>query len=119
MKVLVAAGILAAALSLSGARPALERFEFAEPHMGTLVRLVLYAPDRSAAEAAAKAAFSRIGALNDALSDYRDASELMAVSRQSGGPPVSVSDDLFRVLSAAQQIAPGQVTARSTRRRGP
>ena len=54
MKVVVAAGILAATLSLSAAIPAPERFEFAEPHMGTLVRLVLYAPDRHAADAAAR-----------------------------------------------------------------
>ena len=69
MRVVVAAGVLVATLSLHGATPALERFEFAEPHMGTLVRLVLYAPDRSAADAASTAAFARIGALNDALSD--------------------------------------------------
>jgi thiamine biosynthesis lipoprotein len=103
--VVVAAAILAATLSLSGATRAQERFEFAEPHMGTLVRLVLYATDRATAEAAAKAAFNRIGALNDTLSDYRDSSELMQVSRQSGGPAVRVSDDLFRILSAAQRIA--------------
>jgi len=105
MKVVVAAGILAAALSLSAATHAPERFEFAEPHMGTLVRLVLYAPDRHAADAAAQAVFDRFRALNDLLSDYRDSSELMEVSRQSGGPPVRVSDDLFRVLSAAQRFA--------------
>jgi thiamine biosynthesis lipoprotein len=105
VRVFVAAGLLATALSLHAATPALERFEFAEPHMGTLVRLVLYAPDRGFADAAAKVAFARIVALNDGLSDYRDSSELMEVSRRSGGPPVRVSDDLFRVLSAAQQMA--------------
>jgi len=84
---------------------ALTRFEYSEPHMGTLVRLVLYAPDRGLADGAAQAAFGRIGALDAALSDYRDTSELMQVSRQSGGPPVAVSDDLFRVLQAAQAMA--------------
>jgi len=82
-----------------------QRFEFAEPHMGTLVRLVLYAPDASAANAAARAALGRIADLDRALSDYRDASELLQVSRQSGGAAVPVSDDLFRVLRAAQSVA--------------
>lgn len=83
----------------------LTRYEFSEPHMGTLVRIVLYAPGAPAAEGAARAAFSRIAALDEALSDYRDSSELMRVSRHSGEGPVAVSDDLFRVLQAAQHIA--------------
>lgn len=99
--------MLAAPLALRGALAAQDRFEFAEPHMGTLVRLVLYAPDRVAAATAATAAFARIGALDRALSDYRDSSELMEVSRRSGGPAVPVSDDLFRVLSAARTMARG------------
>ena len=73
--------------------------------MGTLVRLVLYAPEASAAERAAKDAFARIRALDMILSDYRESSELMEVSRRSGGGPVSVSEDLFRVLHAAQDVA--------------
>jgi thiamine biosynthesis lipoprotein len=101
----LAAALLTAALPLRAASAAPERFEYAEPHMGTLVRLVLYAPDRAAAQAAAKAAFDRVRALDAALSDYRDSSELRQVSRQAGGPPVPVSDDLFRVLSAAQETA--------------
>jgi FAD:protein FMN transferase len=84
---------------------ALTRYEFAQPHMGTLVRIVLYAPSGLVADDAAAAAFGRVAALDQALSDYRDSSELMRLSRRSGGGPVEVSDDLFRVLRAAQQIA--------------
>ena len=72
--------------------------------MGTHVRIVLYAPDVRVADAAAAAAFARVGALDQALSDYRDSSELMQLSRRSGGA-LEVSDDLFRVLRASQQIA--------------
>lgn len=102
---IVATVLLAEAVSLGGAVPAHERFEYAEPHMGTLVRLVFYAPDRVAAEAAARSAFDRVRALNETLSDYRESSEVMAVSRRAGGPAVRVSEDLFRVLSAAQRIS--------------
>lgn len=90
----------AAARILPSALP-VERFEFTEPHMGTAVRVVLYAEDAAAARELATAAFSRIAALDERLSDYRDTSELMALSRAAGGPPVGVSADLFAVLAVA------------------
>ena len=84
---------------------ALARFEFVEPHMGTRFQIVLYAPDAAAAQRAARAAFARIAALDDSMSDYRASSELMRLSAQSGGAPVRASEDLFRVLVAAQNMA--------------
>ncbi len=84
---------------------ALARFEFLEPHMGTQFRIVLYAPDAAAAQRAARAAFARIAALDDSMSDYRASSELMRLSAQSGAAPARVSEDLFRVLVAAQDMA--------------
>ena len=102
---LVAAVALTAATISSDAAGTLSRFEYSQPHMGTHVRIVLYAPDASVADAAAAAAFARIGALDQALSDYRDSSELMQVSRRSGSGAAEVSDDLFRVLRASQQVA--------------
>lgn len=100
-----AAALIAAAPSFHGGASAETRFEFSEPHMGTLVRLVLYAPDAAAAEGAARRAFDRIRGLDATLSDYRDTSELNQVSRRAGSGPVKVSDDLFRVLAAAQRLA--------------
>ena len=73
--------------------------------MGVQVRIVLYAPDEAVAEAAARAAFGRIAALENVMSDYRPTSELMRLSAQSGGHPVPVSDDLFAVLAQAQHLA--------------
>jgi FAD:protein FMN transferase len=82
-----------------------DRFEFSQPHMGTMVRIVLYAASHEAAAGASAAAFDRIARLDACLSDYRDDSELTALSRRAGNGPVAVSDDLFRVLTAAQAIA--------------
>ncbi len=79
----------------------LGRFEFVEPHMGTRFQIVLYAPEAAAAQRAAQAAFARITALDDSMSDYRASSELMRLCEQSRGAPVSASEDLFRVLAAA------------------
>jgi FAD:protein FMN transferase len=83
----------------------LQRFEFHEPHMGTDARVVLYAQEERAASAAARAAFDRVEALNRALSDYLPTSELMQLSARAGQGPIVVSDDLFRVLAASQDLA--------------
>jgi thiamine biosynthesis lipoprotein len=85
------------------ARP--QRFEFSQPHMGTQVRVVVYAPDAATAWHASRAAFRRIALLDDTMSDYKTGSELMRLCRSAGGPPVRVSRDLFHVLARAQEIA--------------
>jgi thiamine biosynthesis lipoprotein len=84
---------------------ALIRFTYTQYHMGIDARLVVYAPDQPAAEAACTAAFARIAALDSIMSDYRRDSELMRLCAQAGGPPVRVSPDLFLVLRRAQEVA--------------
>lgn len=83
----------------------LVRFEFREPHMGTEFHLVLYSTDADAARRASRAAFDRVEELNGKLSDYDPQSELMRLCARAGGPAVEVSDDLFRVLDRAQDLA--------------
>ena len=86
--------------------PALIRGEYQQPQMGLPFRIVLYAPDQAAADAAAAAAFQRVRQLNDTLSDYETDSELSKLSRTSGqGQEVPVSDDLWLVLKRAQDLA--------------
>jgi thiamine biosynthesis lipoprotein len=82
----------------------LSRFQFAEVHMGMRVTVTLYAPDQARAEAGARAAFSRIAALDAMLSDYRSDSELSRLSATHGAW-VPVSPELFAVLSRAIDIA--------------
>jgi thiamine biosynthesis lipoprotein len=89
----------------AAAEPALSRFSYTEPHMGTRFRIVLYAPDEAAANRAKAAAFERIAALDGIMSDYRPASELMQLCARAGGEPVKVSDELFFVLSEAQEVS--------------
>jgi thiamine biosynthesis lipoprotein len=99
----VLGGILAG--GLSAAEPALARYEFNEPHMGTRFQITLYAPDKTAAQKAAQAAFQRIAELDGIMSDYRPTSELMRLCQKAGGKPVPVSEDLFFVLSKAQEVS--------------
>jgi thiamine biosynthesis lipoprotein len=105
----VSLAILAALAAMSSARAqAPARFEYAEPHMGTTFRIVLYAPERAAADAAAKAGFARVEELNGIMSDYLATSELSRLckkSEETQSGPVRVSDDLFYVLEKARAVS--------------
>ena len=92
-------------LLLGGAEPSLTRHAFTEPHMGTRFQIIVYAPDADTARKAAKDAFARIASLNAIMSDYDETSELMRLCARAGGPPVSVSAELFFVLSRAQEVS--------------
>lgn len=100
---LLCAGLLIASLSV--AHPSLQRFEAVEPHMGTLARITVFAPDEAAARTAFRAGFDRIAALDRVLSDYRPDSELSRVTREAVGRPVPISTDLFAVLSASLRLS--------------
>src|SRR4029077_17086597 len=78
--------------------PALARFTFSEPHMGTLFKIIVYAPDETTAKKAVQEAFDRVAELNRIMSDYLEDSELMKLCKKAGGDPVPVSEDLFKVL---------------------
>jgi thiamine biosynthesis lipoprotein len=76
--------------------------------MGTTFRIVLYTADRVYAQQAADAAFARIAELDNCMSDYKQTSELMRLCKQFAtqvGDPVPVSDDLFFVLSRADELS--------------
>lgn len=73
--------------------------------MGIDARLVVYAPDREAAETACESAFERIAALEAVMSDYRPDSELLRLCAKAGGERVPVSLDLYKVLWRAQTIS--------------
>lgn len=78
------------------------RLEAVEPHMGTLVRITLYARDSAGVQSAFTQAFNRIGQLDQTLSDYIASSEL---NQLRCGAALPVSPDLFAVVHAAQQIS--------------
>ncbi len=86
-------------------RPELHRFEAVEPHMGTLVRITVYLPGEQAARDAFRAAFDRIRDLDGILSDYRPDSELNQITKAAVGRAATVSEDLFAVLLASQDLA--------------
>ena len=100
-------GMLILASGCAAPQPgaALERHEYAQLHMGVQARLIVYAPSTAEAESAAKAAYSRVAELEDVASDYRPTSELMRLCAKAGQGPVNVSDELFTLLSHAQEVS--------------
>lgn len=82
-------------------KSAMHRYEYTEPHMGTVCRLQLYASNHNTADRAAKAGFTRIQALNTILSDYQSDSELMKLCQSAGQGSQPVSPELFTILQAS------------------
>jgi thiamine biosynthesis lipoprotein len=89
----------------SPAEPVLQRFEYSLPRMGTLFRIVLYAPNSDQATSAAMAAFERVEELEQMMSDYREDSELNFLCREAWKAPQKVSRELFFVLEKAQHLS--------------
>lgn len=87
------------------AKPVTQRFEFQQPHMGTLFAIALYATNEVSARAAADAAFAKVATLNQMMTDYDPESELMRLCRQPVGQPVLVSAELFEILAKSQRVA--------------
>lgn len=73
--------------------------------MGVQVRMTVFAVDRPTAETSCRAAYQRIADLEQIMSDYRPTSELMRLCDHAGGPAVTVSADLFTVLTRSQEVA--------------
>jgi FAD:protein FMN transferase len=75
------------------------RYEDTHPQMGTLFRIVCYAPDSAVARRAVEAAWVRVDTLNARYSDYLPDSELNRLCATAGsGQWVPVSDDLADIL---------------------
>jgi thiamine biosynthesis lipoprotein len=95
-------------LTITASADEWHRFEFREPHMGTTVRIVLYARSQDEAQSASRLAFQRVVELNRLMSDYDPESELSrlcAANRETVAPPITVSPELFEVLKVGQEIA--------------
>jgi thiamine biosynthesis lipoprotein len=92
----------------AGGNAELHRYEFNEPRMGAAFRIVLYAPDPTTADRAARAAFDRVDQLDPILNDYDPNSEISRLSQRTlDGPmtqPVKVSSELFFVLQRSYEV---------------
>jgi thiamine biosynthesis lipoprotein ApbE len=83
----------------------LQRYEFSQIRMGVDTPIVVYAESEEQAVRACRAAYSRITALEERMSDYRADSELNLLCQRAVERWVKVSPELFYVLWRAQKLA--------------
>ena len=69
--------------------------------MGTSVRIVAWAPDRTVADAAVAGAYAEVARLDSLFSDYRDDSGVAELARAAGTGPVPAAPELVSILGAA------------------
>lgn len=90
-------------------QPSLQRFEYVQPKMGTIFRILFWATDETTADAAAEAAWARVDQLNRIFSDYEADSELNHLCRLTDAGPmtqsVPVSSDMWNVLVESVEAA--------------
>jgi FAD:protein FMN transferase len=87
------------------ATPEMLRLESSVDAMGSTYTLAIYGTDRVRMEAAAEAAFDEVRRLDDLLSNYKPASEWSVVNREAAAHPVTVSRELFDLLSACLEYS--------------
>ena len=109
MALILAPGAAPAQAQGTSPTQGLQRFEYSEAHMGVRARVVLYAESEDAALGAARAAFERIEAVEQAISSWRADSELARLVQgntgEQAGQPWHVSGELLGVLSLANGFA--------------
>jgi FAD:protein FMN transferase len=76
-------------------------FVRSHPAMGTIFTIYVYAADSEHADADCNAAFDEIDRIEDALSNYRDTSELSRVNREAAATEVTVDPEVFALLRTA------------------
>ncbi len=69
--------------------------------MGTFANITAVGEDGETIKASIEAAFDKLVAVDEMMSDYKADSELSAVNRDAFAGPVEVSDELFAVLKAS------------------
>jgi thiamine biosynthesis lipoprotein len=82
----------------------LRYISLSRPLMGTIFRInVVSTPE--VAEPAVRAAFAEIARLEDALSEWREDSEISRINREAGREPVQVGPDVMAVVKAGLDVS--------------
>ncbi|MEL6584821.1 MAG: FAD:protein FMN transferase [Pseudomonadota bacterium] len=97
--------LLVAPLALAACRRGADILEFTGLTMGTDYSIVVVDHDRKMSRPALQQAIDgALAQVNAEMSNWDVNSEISQVNRASGAMPLSVSDDLYEVLSAAQNV---------------
>ena len=80
-------------------------FSDSRPAMGTKFTIYLYARDQATASAAFDASFDEIERIEEALSNYRDTSELSRINREAATHDVTTDPEVFQFLQTSFDFA--------------
>lgn len=98
--------ILAAVLLAGSAPPALaEWFGDVQQKMGTRVEIQLWHDDPAAARRLLAAGMAELDRIEQAMSTYRESSEISAVNRQAAAGPVPVSAELGQLVARSLELS--------------
>ncbi|HEY2928724.1 FAD:protein FMN transferase [Piscinibacter sp.] len=76
-----------------------------EAIMGTSVRVELWADDRAGGEAAIAAVMAEMHRIDRAMSPFKPDSELSRINRDAAAKPVTVSEEMLRLLARAHRFS--------------
>ncbi len=83
-----------------------ERYEFSAGKLGTVCKIIFYAPDSTFAYTASQKAWKKIDELNEILSDYNENSEIRRLSDSSGiGREIQVSRILYDIIEYSLEFS--------------
>jgi len=82
-----------------------KKYSFTEPHLGTMVHIVLYTDEEDFALELSQKCFQRVVDCNAIFSDYRDDSELSKLCQKPINESHKVSKELFTVIAKAVNIS--------------
>ncbi|MCA9534210.1 MAG: FAD:protein FMN transferase [Myxococcales bacterium] len=82
----------------------LRYISLSRPLMGTIFRINVVST-QEIAEPAIRAAFAEIARLEDALSEWREDSEISRINREAGRAPVTVGPDVLAVVKAGLDVS--------------
>ena len=83
----------------------LYRYTFQEPHMGTYLKIVMYAEDRQKAIEIARAAYDSVAALNQILSDYLPESEVNQLNYAPAGKYITIGSSLHSAIDKSIKLS--------------
>jgi FAD:protein FMN transferase len=93
-------------LSIISIANAQKRYEFSAGKLGTICKIVFYAPDAAFADTASQKAWKKIDELNEILSDYDENSEIRRLSDSSGvGREIRVSKILYDIIESSMEFS--------------
>lgn len=97
--------LVIAALPSAQADTSSSAFTFERGLMGTRFAITCHGTDQQAAKIASDAAFQAAEEINQVASDYIADSELLSLTKQPAGEPISISPLLFDLITQARDFA--------------